>query len=132
MIARNSAIESRGTIAVAVVLDWVGGVARVQRGQGVAQGRRAGGLLAVVPPVGTATRVRIAHARRLVRGLNALVAGLATIQLGQIAEKKESGEIPVGEPPADASALESEAVAPAEEAPAESDLEEAGATVELK
>ena len=65
------------------------------------------------------------------RGLNALVAGLA-IQLGQIAEKKESGEIPVGEPPAEASALESEAVPPAEEAPAESDLEEAGATVELK
>ena len=36
----------------------------------------------------------------LVRGLNALIAGLA-LQLGQIAEKKESGEIPAGEPPAD-------------------------------
>jgi large subunit ribosomal protein L10 len=35
----------------------------------------------------------------LVRGLNALIAGLA-IQLGQIAEKKASGEIPAGEPPA--------------------------------
>ena len=35
----------------------------------------------------------------LVRGLNALIAGLA-LQLGQIAEKKESGEIPAGEPPA--------------------------------
>lgn len=45
----------------------------------------------------------------LVRGLNALIAGLA-IQLGQIAEKKESGEIPAGEPPA--------AEAPAAEAPA--------------
>jgi large subunit ribosomal protein L10 len=45
----------------------------------------------------------------LVRGLNALIAGLA-IQLGQIAEKKESGEIPAGEPPA------AEAEAPADEA----------------
>jgi large subunit ribosomal protein L10 len=45
----------------------------------------------------------------LVRGLNALIAGLA-IQLGQIAEKKESGEIPAGEPPA------AEAEAPAAEA----------------
>jgi large subunit ribosomal protein L10 len=53
----------------------------------------------------------------LVRGLNALIAGLA-IQLGQIAEKKEKGEIPAGEPPADASASEVEARAPAEEAPA--------------
>ena len=35
----------------------------------------------------------------LVRTLNALIAGLA-LQLGQIAEKKESGEIPAGEPPA--------------------------------
>jgi large subunit ribosomal protein L10 len=39
----------------------------------------------------------------LVRGLNALIAGLA-IQLSQIAEKKESGEIPAGEPPAGAEA----------------------------
>src|SRR3954466_14457349 len=35
----------------------------------------------------------------LVRTLNALIAGLA-LQLGQIAEKKQSGEIPAGEPPA--------------------------------
>jgi large subunit ribosomal protein L10 len=65
----------------------------------------------------------------LVRGLNALIAGLA-IQLGQIAEKKESGEIPAGEPPADmvAAAAEAEA-APAEEAAAEADapVEEAAA-----
>ena len=57
----------------------------------------------------------------LVRGLNALIAGLA-IQLGQIAEKKESGEIPAGEPPAsEAEAAESgaaEAEAPAAEAEA--------------
>jgi large subunit ribosomal protein L10 len=60
----------------------------------------------------------------LVRGLNALIAGLA-LQLGQIAEKKESGEIPAGEPPAaaveaaaaaEAAAAEAEAEAPAAEA----------------
>jgi large subunit ribosomal protein L10 len=58
----------------------------------------------------------------LVRGLNALIAGLA-LQLGQIAEKKESGEIPAGEPPADMvaaaePAAETEAEAPAAEAEA--------------
>jgi large subunit ribosomal protein L10 len=64
----------------------------------------------------------------LVRGLNALIAGLA-LQLGQIAEKKASGEIPAGEPPAgmvaaaeapaeEAEAPAEEAEAPAEEAPA--------------
>ena len=61
----------------------------------------------------------------LVRTLNALIAGLA-LQLGQIAEKKQSGEIPAGEPPAAAveaaAAAESPAVeeaeAPAAEAPA--------------
>jgi large subunit ribosomal protein L10 len=58
----------------------------------------------------------------LVRGLNALIAGLA-IQLSQIAEKKESGEIPAGEPPAAAAepaaeAAPAEAEAPAAEAPA--------------
>jgi large subunit ribosomal protein L10 len=56
----------------------------------------------------------------LVRGLNALIAGLA-IQLGQIAEKKESGEIPAGEPPAgmvQAAASEAEAAAPEAEAAA--------------
>jgi large subunit ribosomal protein L10 len=74
----------------------------------------------------------------LVRGLNALIAGLA-IQLSQIAEKKESGEIPAGEPPADmvaaaeAPAAEAEAPAaeaeeaPAEETPAETATEEAPA-----
>ena len=51
----------------------------------------------------------------LVRTLNALIAGLA-LQLGQIAEKKESGEIPAGEPPA--AAAEPAAEAPAAEAPA--------------
>ena len=61
----------------------------------------------------------------LVRTLNALIAGLA-LQLGQIAEKKESGEIPAGEPPAAAveaaaaAATEAEArAAEAAEAPAE-------------
>ncbi|HEX7299637.1 MAG TPA: 50S ribosomal protein L10 [Solirubrobacteraceae bacterium] len=50
----------------------------------------------------------------LVRGLNALIAGLAS-QLGQIAEKKQSGEIPAGEPPAgwaEAAAPEAAAAAP--------------------
>jgi large subunit ribosomal protein L10 len=59
----------------------------------------------------------------LVRGLNALIAGLA-IQLGQIVEKKESGEIPAGEPPA-AAAAEAEAEAPAAEAEAEAPAAEA-------
>jgi large subunit ribosomal protein L10 len=53
----------------------------------------------------------------LVRTLNALIAGLA-LQLGQIAEKKESGEIPAGEPPAAAAEPAAEAEAPAEEADA--------------
>jgi large subunit ribosomal protein L10 len=43
----------------------------------------------------------------LVRTLNALVGGLA-IALGQVREKKESGELPAGEPPA--AAVASEAV----------------------
>jgi large subunit ribosomal protein L10 len=47
----------------------------------------------------------------LVRSLAALVGGLASA-LGQVQEKKESGEIPAGEPPAAAAA------APAVEAPA--------------
>jgi large subunit ribosomal protein L10 len=56
----------------------------------------------------------------LVRGLNALIAGLA-IQLSQINEKKQSGEIPAGEPPAgmaEAAAPEAEAAAPESEAAA--------------
>ena len=60
----------------------------------------------------------------LVRGLNALIAGLA-LQLGQIAEKKESGEIPAGEPPADmvaaAETPAAEAEAPAAEEAAEAE-----------
>jgi large subunit ribosomal protein L10 len=53
----------------------------------------------------------------LVRGLNALIAGLA-LQLGQIAEKKASGEIPAGEPPAEMVAAAAEAQASAAEAEA--------------
>jgi large subunit ribosomal protein L10 len=49
----------------------------------------------------------------LVRGLGALVGGLA-IALGQVQEKKESGEIPSGDAPAPAAEEP-----PAEEAPAE-------------
>jgi large subunit ribosomal protein L10 len=63
----------------------------------------------------------------LVRGLNALISGLA-LQLGQIAEKKESGEIPAGEPPAGMVEAAAPAEAPAEEAPAEA--EEAPAEAE--
>jgi large subunit ribosomal protein L10 len=70
----------------------------------------------------------------LVRGLNALIAGLA-IQLGQIAEKKESGEIPAGEPPAAEASAAEEGAAPTEEvpapeaAPAETATEEAPAPI---
>ena len=55
----------------------------------------------------------------LVRTLAALVGGLA-VALGQVREKKESGEIPAGDPPASAEpeAPPAEAEAPAEEAPA--------------
>jgi large subunit ribosomal protein L10 len=63
----------------------------------------------------------------LVRTLNALISGLA-LQLGQIAEKKQSGEIPAGEPPAAAVEAAAEAEAPAAEAaeaeaPAEAEAE---------
>ena len=51
----------------------------------------------------------------VVRTLNALIQGLAS-QLGQINEKKQSGEIPAGEAPAQEAPAEE---APAEEAPAE-------------
>jgi large subunit ribosomal protein L10 len=51
----------------------------------------------------------------LVRTLSALVSGLA-VALGQVREKKESGEIPAGEPPAAATPVEQVS---AEEAPAE-------------
>jgi large subunit ribosomal protein L10 len=67
----------------------------------------------------------------LVRGLNALIAGLA-IQLSQINEKKQSGEIPAGEPPAgmaEAAAPEAEAAASEGEARA-SDAEAAAPETE--
>ncbi len=53
----------------------------------------------------------------LVRTLGALVSGLA-VALGQVREKKESGEIPAGEPPAAPAEAEpqAEAEAPAEQA----------------
>jgi large subunit ribosomal protein L10 len=68
----------------------------------------------------------------LVRTLNALVGGLA-IQLGAILEKKESGEIPAGPPPAvpvAESVVEApaEAAAPAETAPTEEPEPTADAT----
>ena len=57
----------------------------------------------------------------VVRTLNALIQGLA-LQLGQIAEKKQSGEIPAGEPPEPepepAAAEEPAAEEPAAEEPA--------------
>jgi large subunit ribosomal protein L10 len=65
----------------------------------------------------------------LVRSLGALVGGLA-VALGQVREKKESGEIPAGEPPAAAAAAPEEAApaqepeAPAEETAAEAPAEE--------
>lgn len=54
----------------------------------------------------------------LARSLNGLTGGLA-IALGGVLEKKQSGEIPAGDPPA--------AAAPAAEAPAEAPAEEAAA-----
>jgi large subunit ribosomal protein L10 len=64
----------------------------------------------------------------LVRGLNALIAGLA-IQLGQIVEKKESGEIPAGEPPA--GMAEAQAPAAEAEAPAADDAAGEAAAAEV-
>jgi large subunit ribosomal protein L10 len=64
----------------------------------------------------------------LVRGLNALIAGLA-IQLGQIAEKKESGEIPAGEPPA--GMAEAETPAAEAEAPGAEDAAGEAAAAEV-
>jgi large subunit ribosomal protein L10 len=70
------------------------------------------------------------------RGLNALISGVA-IALGQVAEKKASGELPAGDPPAaaaeEAPAAEAEAPAeetPAEETPAETPAAEADAPAE--
>jgi large subunit ribosomal protein L10 len=66
----------------------------------------------------------------LVRTLGALVGGLA-VALGQVREKKESGEIPAGEPPAAAVEAAQEAPAaeegPAAEAAAEAPAEDAAA-----
>ena len=60
----------------------------------------------------------------LVRTLGALVGGLA-VALGQVRDKKDSGEIPAGEPPT------AEATAPAEDAVAEAEpAEEAAAPTE--
>jgi large subunit ribosomal protein L10 len=65
----------------------------------------------------------------LVRSLGALVGGLA-VALGQVREKKESGEISAGEPPAAEAAAPEEAApaqepeAPAEEPAAETPAEE--------
>jgi large subunit ribosomal protein L10 len=65
----------------------------------------------------------------LVRTLNALIGGIA-IQLGGVLEKKQSGEVPAGEPPAAAeSAASEESAAATEESPAASD-ESAAATEE--
>jgi large subunit ribosomal protein L10 len=67
----------------------------------------------------------------LVRTLGALVGGLA-VALGQVREKKESGEIPAGEAPAvaEAPAEEPAAEAPAPEAEAPAPEAEAPATEE--
>jgi large subunit ribosomal protein L10 len=61
----------------------------------------------------------------LVRSLSALVGGLAAA-LGQVREKKESGEIPAGEPPAAEEAPPAEEAAAAEQPGAEaaSDVED--------
>lgn len=61
----------------------------------------------------------------LVTSLSNLISGLAR-QLSQVAEKKESGEIPAGDPPAGApaAAVESEPEAAASDAPAEAAADE--------
>jgi large subunit ribosomal protein L10 len=75
----------------------------------------------------------------VVRGLHALIQGIA-LQLGQIAEKKASGEIPAGEAPAAAAATEApaeaapetpaEAEAPAQDTPTDTDDNEADASAQ--
>jgi large subunit ribosomal protein L10 len=63
----------------------------------------------------------------VVRGLNALLSGVA-VALGQVLEKKESGEIPAGDAPAASAAAEAPAdAAPADAAPAETATEPAEA-----
>ena len=67
----------------------------------------------------------------LVRSLAALVGGLASA-LGQVQQKKESGEIPAGEPPAPAAEAPAPGQAPSEDAPAaeESSTEAAATTAD--
>ncbi len=64
----------------------------------------------------------------LVRSLNAMLSGVA-VALGQVQQKKESGEIPAGEAPA---AEVEAAEAPAEEAAAEAPSEEAAPEAEAE
>src|SRR5947208_5668311 len=54
----------------------------------------------------------------VVRSLSALIGGLASA-LGQVRDKKQSGEIPAGEPPASAAAAAEDAPAAEEPEPAE-------------
>ena len=61
----------------------------------------------------------------LVRGLGGMIGGLA-VALGEVRDKKASGELPAGEPPAEAEEPVAEE-APAEEAAAETTTEEAPA-----
>lgn len=63
----------------------------------------------------------------LARGLNGLLSGVA-VALGGVLEKKQSGEIPAGDPPAAAAEPEAEAPAADDETPAEPAAEAAPAT----
>src|SRR6201994_2369550 len=63
----------------------------------------------------------------LVRSLAALVGGLASA-LGQVQQKKESGEIPAGEPPAAAAEAPAAEQAPAEDATAAEEASPEAAT----
>ena len=62
----------------------------------------------------------------LVRSLGGLIGGLA-VALGQVQEKKQSGELPAGEAPAPAAAAEPAPEAPAEQAAAQQAAPEAPA-----
>ncbi len=71
----------------------------------------------------------------LVRTLSALVGGLA-VALGQVREKKESGELPAGEPPAAAAEPaeqgEAEQAEPAEQQPQAEDENQADASAQAE
>jgi large subunit ribosomal protein L10 len=70
----------------------------------------------------------------LVRSLNALISGLA-VALGQVNEKKQSGELPAGDAPAAAAAEEPAAeaqAAPEAEAPAAEEAPQAGADTQTE